>query len=140
VVSRISILHMFEVYILRTISCEPTDLQFVRVFSTSRDALERSRTVLSVCNSPSTWALRSAVSSTPLAGTPRATHLVAPNCCMHGVYTPPQESQQLPTVSLTRRSVLISKIYAAAALMGNDHILSLRTGDALVQRRAPALG
>ena len=25
-------------------------------------------------------------------------------------------------------------------MMGNDHILSLRTGDALVQRRAPALG
>eukprot|EP01043_Picozoa_sp_COSAG02_P139826 COSAG02_NODE_78523_length_117_cov_16.833333_1_plen_29_part_10 len=24
--------------------------------------------------------------------------------------------------------------------MGNDHILSLRTGDGLVQRRAPALG
>eukprot|EP01043_Picozoa_sp_COSAG02_P056215 COSAG02_NODE_6636_length_3445_cov_56.495218_2_plen_57_part_00 len=29
---------------------------------------------------------------------------------------------------------------AATGLMGNDHILSLRTGDALVQRRAPALG
>ncbi len=26
---------------------------------------------------------------------------------------------------------------AAAGLMGNDHILSLRTGDALVQRRSP---
>jgi len=29
---------------------------------------------------------------------------------------------------------------AAAGLMGNDHILSLRTEDALVQCRAPALG
>ena len=35
---------------------------------------------------------------------------------------------------------LIRKIYAAVALMGNDHILSLRTGDALVQCGAPALG
>ena len=50
---------------------------------------------------------------------------------------PPQDCQQCRS---TRRIVLISKIYAAAALMGNDHILSLRTGDALVQRRAPALG
>ena len=40
----------------------------------------------------------------------------------------------------TRRIVLISKIHAAGGLMGNDHILSLRTGDGLVQRRAPALG
>jgi hypothetical protein len=48
----------------------------------------------------------------------------------------PQES----TLSFTRRSELISKIYAVGGLMGNDHIVSLRTGDALVQRRAPALG
>jgi hypothetical protein len=33
---------------------------------------------------------------------------------------------------LSRRSELIRKIYAAAELMGNDHILSLHTGDALV--------
>ncbi len=46
----------------------------------------------------------------------------------------------VPTVSFTRRSELISKIYAATKMMGNDHILFLRTGDALVQRRAPALG
>jgi hypothetical protein len=56
------------------------------------------------------------------------------------VYSPPQESQQLPTLSFTRRSELISKIYAVGGLMGNDHIVSLRTGDALVQRHAPALG
>ena len=49
-------------------------------------------------------------------------------------------NNELPTLSFTRRSELISKIYAAAGMMGNDHILSLRTGDALVQRRAPALG
>jgi len=35
---------------------------------------------------------------------------------------------------------LIRKISADAGLMGNDHILSLRTEDGLVQRRAPALG
>ena len=35
---------------------------------------------------------------------------------------------------------MIRKIYADAELMGNDHILSLHTGDALVQRGAPALG
>jgi len=46
----------------------------------------------------------------------------------------------VPTVSFTHRGELISKIYAAAGMMGNDHILSLRTGDALAQRRAPALG
>ena len=40
----------------------------------------------------------------------------------------------------TRRSELISKTYAVGGLMGNDHIVSLRTGSALVQRRAPALG
>jgi hypothetical protein len=51
-------------------------------------------------------------------------------------FSPPQESQQLPTLSFTRRSEFISKIYAVAGLMGNDHILPLRTGDALVQRRA----
>ena len=44
------------------------------------------------------------------------------------------------TLPFTRRSELISKIYADAGLMGNDHILSLRTEDGLVQRRAPALG
>ena len=50
--------------------------------------------------------------------------------------TAPSES----TLPFSRRSELISKIYATAGLMGNDHILSLRTGDGLVQRRAPALG
>jgi len=50
--------------------------------------------------------------------------------------TAPSES----TLPFTRRSELISKISADAGLMGNDHILSLRTEDGLVQRRAPALG
>jgi len=50
--------------------------------------------------------------------------------------TAPSES----TLPFSRRSELISKISAAAALMGNDYILSLRTGHGLVQRRAPALG
>ena len=55
-------------------------------------------------------------------------------------YTPPQHAVQLSTLSFTRRSKLIRKIYATVGLMGNDHILSLRTGDALVQCGAPALG
>ena len=50
--------------------------------------------------------------------------------------TAPSESTQ----PFTRRSESISEIYADATLMGNDHILSLRTGGALVQRGAPALG
>ena len=57
--------------------------------------------------------------------------------------SPPQHSKhavQLSTLSLKRRSELIKKIYPAAGLMGNDHILSLPTRDALVQRGAPALG
>ena len=53
---------------------------------------------------------------------------------------PLQHALQLSTLPFTRRSELISKISADAGLMGNDHILSLRTGDGLVQRRAPALG
>ena len=35
---------------------------------------------------------------------------------------------------------MIKKRYAAVGLMGNDHILSLRTADALVQCGAQALG
>ena len=50
--------------------------------------------------------------------------------------TAPSES----TLPLSRRSELIGKISADAGLMGNDHILPLRTEDGLVQRRAPALG
>ena len=53
---------------------------------------------------------------------------------------PPPHSLQLSTQPFTRRSESISEIYADATLMGNDHILSLRTGGALVQRGAPALG
>ena len=56
------------------------------------------------------------------------------------VLAPLQHALQLSTLPFTRRSELISKISADAGLMGNDHILSLRTGNALVQRRAPALG
>ena len=51
-------------------------------------------------------------------------------------HTAPSES----TLPLSRRSELIGKISADAGLMGNDHILPLRTEDGLVQRRAPALG
>ena len=51
-------------------------------------------------------------------------------------YTAASES----TLPFTRRSELIKTIYAAGGLMGNDHILSLPTRDALVQRGAPALG
>ena len=54
--------------------------------------------------------------------------------------SPLQHELQLSTLPFSRRSELIQTISAAAGLMGNDHILSLRTGDALVQRRAPALG
>ena len=44
------------------------------------------------------------------------------------------------TLPFTGRSALIQTISAAAGLMGNDYILSPRTGDGLVQRSAPALG
>ena len=50
--------------------------------------------------------------------------------------TAPSES----TLPLSRRSELIHTISAAGGLMGNDHIVSLRTGDGLGQHRAPALG
>ena len=53
--------------------------------------------------------------------------------------TPPSDSI-FKIKSALAALVLISKIHAAGGLMGNDHILSLRTGNALVQRRAPALG
>ena len=41
--------------------------------------------------------------------------------------SPPQECHSSRS---TRRSELISKIHAAGGLMGNDHILSLRTAPA----------
>eukprot|EP01044_Picomonas_judraskeda_P009959 COSAG03_NODE_1251_length_4472_cov_70.829636_6_plen_77_part_00 len=50
--------------------------------------------------------------------------------------TAPSES----TLPFPRRSEMIQTLSAEAGLMGNDHILSLRTRDGLMQRRAPALG
>ncbi len=70
-----------------------------------------------------------------------------PACCLpppappapgERAHRPPQA--RVPALSFTRRSELISKIYVAVVMMGNDHIMPLRTGDALAQRRAPALG
>ena len=58
----------------------------------------------------------------------------------HVLPAPLQHSLQLSTLPFSRRSELIGKISADAGLMGNDHILPLRTEDGLVQRRAPALG
>ena len=55
-------------------------------------------------------------------------------------HAPLQHSLQLSTLPLSRRSELIHTISAADALMGNDHIVSLHTGDGVGQRRAPALG
>ena len=48
---------------------------------------------------------------------------------LHVHDAPPQECHSSRS---TRRSELISKIHAAGGLMGNDHILSLHTGDALL--------
>ena len=45
--------------------------------------------------------------------------------------SPLQHALQLSTLPFTRRSELISKMSAAAGLMGNDHILSLRTEELL---------
>ena len=59
---------------------------------------------------------------------------------MRTLYAPLQHALQLSTLPLSRRSELIHTISAAAGLMGNDHMVSLRTGDGLGQHRAPALG